>query len=46
MEVSVSTTGGTRKAFLSGGSLSFREEAVPRVFGQGRERPDVHIRQW
>jgi len=35
-----------RYAFLSGGSLSFREEAVPRIFGQGHEWPDVHVRQW
>lgn len=26
-------TGGAYKAILSGGSLGFREEAVPRIFG-------------
>ena len=31
--------------FLTGGNLGFREEAVPGIFGQGREGPEVHVRQ-
>jgi hypothetical protein len=37
---------GVKRSLLSSSGLSFREEAVPRVFGQGHERPDVHVRQW